>query len=81
MVDTRRWQAPDTAPYLWRRDGLACASRPGGQPVSGAGEKAKSNGEQVRKIRRILEELGIEVVAPDEARQLLGLKGRDEVAF
>ncbi|WP_321186851.1 3-keto-5-aminohexanoate cleavage protein [Trinickia soli] len=47
----------------------------------GAREKAKSNAEQVRKIRRILEELGIEVAAPDEARQLLGLEGRDEVAF
>ena len=41
----------------------------------GAGEKAKSNAEQVRKIRRIPEELGIEVAAPDEARQLLWLEG------
>lgn len=51
------------------------------QPVSWCREKAKSNAEQVRKIRRILEELGIAVAAPDEARQLLGLEGRDEVAF
>jgi uncharacterized protein (DUF849 family) len=47
----------------------------------GAGEKAKSNAEQVRKIRRVLDELGIEVATPDEARRMLKLKGKDEVAF
>lgn len=45
------------------------------------GVKAKSNAEQVRKIRRILEELSFEIATPAEARQMLGLKGRDAVSF
>jgi uncharacterized protein (DUF849 family) len=40
------------------------------------GVKAKTNAEQVRKIRRILEELSFEIATPDEARAMLGLKGR-----
>lgn len=42
---------------------------------------ATSNAEQVAKIRRIIEELGMEVATPDEARAILGLKGGDRVAF
>jgi uncharacterized protein (DUF849 family) len=45
------------------------------------GVKAKTNAEQVRKIRRILEELSFEIATPDEARQMLGLKGADNVNF
>lgn len=45
----------------------------------GKGQIAKSNAEQVRKIRRILEELSLEIATPDEARQLLDLKGADQV--
>lgn len=47
----------------------------------GKGQLAKSNADQVRKIRRILEELSLEVATPDEARAMLGLKGVDAVAF
>ena len=47
----------------------------------GRGQMAKSNAEQVRKIRRILEELSFEIATPEEARKMLGLKGRDKVAF
>jgi uncharacterized protein (DUF849 family) len=43
------------------------------------GQLASSNAEQVLKIRRILAELGLEVATPNEARQLLGLKGRDNI--
>jgi len=43
------------------------------------GVKAKTNAEQVRKIRHILEELSFEIATPDEARQMLGLKGRQNV--
>ncbi|BBU31239.1 3-keto-5-aminohexanoate cleavage protein [Burkholderia sp. THE68] len=43
------------------------------------GVKAESNAQQVRKIRRILEELSLEIASPDEARAMLGLKGRDKV--
>ena len=47
----------------------------------GKGKLATSNAEQVRKIRSILTELDIEVATPTEAREMLGLKGGDQVAF
>ena len=47
----------------------------------GAGARARSNAEQVSKIRRILAELGTDVATPDEARTILGLKGAAEVSF
>lgn len=45
------------------------------------GRQAKSNAEQVAKIGRIAKELGIEPATPDEARDILGLKGIDKVNF
>jgi uncharacterized protein (DUF849 family) len=45
------------------------------------GELAKSNADQVRKIRAIIENLSLEVATPDEAREMLNLKGADQVAF
>lgn len=47
----------------------------------GKGQMAKSNAEQVTKIRRILTDLSIDIATPDEAREMLGLKGADQVAF
>lgn len=47
----------------------------------GRGQMATSNAAQVRKIRHILEELGHEIATPAEARQMLGLKGREAVDF
>jgi len=47
----------------------------------GRGKLARSNAEQVRKVRRILEELGYEIASPAEARSVLGLKGGDMVKF
>jgi uncharacterized protein (DUF849 family) len=47
----------------------------------GKGRLAESNAEQVAKIRRILGELSLEIATADEARQLLDLKGAEEVAF
>jgi uncharacterized protein (DUF849 family) len=47
----------------------------------GPGVKAKSNAELVQKIRRILEELNFEVATPAEARQMLQLKGAQNLAF
>ena len=47
----------------------------------GKGELAKSNAEQVAKIRRIVEDLSLEVATPTEARQRLALKGGDQVGF
>jgi len=45
------------------------------------GVRAKSNAEQVAKVIRIARELGLEPASSDEARQILGLKGLDKVAF
>ena len=45
------------------------------------GKQATSNAEQVGKIRRILEDLGLEIATPAEARQMLALKGGDAVGF
>ena len=45
----------------------------------GRGQLAKSCAEQVRKIRRILEELSLEIATPAEAREMLQLKGRHAV--
>jgi uncharacterized protein (DUF849 family) len=45
------------------------------------GVKAQTNAEQVRKIRRILEELSFEIATPADARQMLGLKGADQVTL
>lgn len=47
----------------------------------GKGELAKSNAEQVAKIIRILRELSLEPATPDEAREMLALKGRGNVNF
>ena len=48
---------------------------------AGPGKLAKSNAEQVRIVRQILEGLGLEVATPDEAREILALKGADKVNF
>lgn len=47
----------------------------------GPGELATSSAVQVMKARRIIQELGMEVATPDEAREVLQLKGRSKVAF
>lgn len=47
----------------------------------GHGRLATSNAEQVGKIRTILAEIGLELASPDEARQMLQLRGRSNVAF
>jgi uncharacterized protein (DUF849 family) len=48
---------------------------------SGPGKLAASNAEQVRLARQIIEGLGLELATPDEAREILDLKGGDAVAF
>ena len=45
------------------------------------GKHAESNAQQVEKIRRICEDLSLEIASPDEARQILDLKGGDMVKF
>jgi len=48
---------------------------------AGPGRLATSSAEQVRLARGILDGLGTEAASPDEARALLGLKGRGAVRF
>ena len=47
----------------------------------GKGELATSNAQQVRRIREIIENLGLTVATPQEARARLALKGGDQVNF
>jgi len=47
----------------------------------GKGRLAESSAQQVAVIRGIVGGLGLEVAAPDEARQMLDLKGGDRTAF
>lgn len=48
---------------------------------AGYGRLAKSSAEQVEKVVRIARELDIEPATPDEAREMIGLKGLDKVNF
>ena len=45
------------------------------------GELAKSNADLVAKIRRIVTELSFETATPDETREMLGLKGKEQTNF
>jgi uncharacterized protein (DUF849 family) len=47
----------------------------------GPGQLAKSNADQVRRARAIIENLGLQIASSDEAREILSLKGGDKVAF
>jgi uncharacterized protein (DUF849 family) len=47
----------------------------------GAGKLAETNAQQVTQVRKIIEGLGLEVASPDDAREILSLKGGDKVAF
>jgi len=47
----------------------------------GPGRLAASNAEQVRLARQIIEGLSLEIATPDEAREILSLKGADKVDF
>lgn len=47
----------------------------------GPGRLAESNAAQVRQVRQIIEGLGLEIATPDEAREILALKGGAKVAF
>jgi len=45
------------------------------------GELAESNADQVQKVRQIIEGLSLEIATPNDARAILQLKGREQVAF
>lgn len=46
-----------------------------------SGEMATSNAQQVEKVKRILTEFSLDVATPQEAREILGLKGKDNTNF
>ena len=46
-----------------------------------AGKLAETNAAQVTKVRQIIEGLGLEIASPDDAREILSLKGGDQVGF
>ncbi|MFH2018248.1 MAG: 3-keto-5-aminohexanoate cleavage protein, partial [Pseudomonadota bacterium] len=48
---------------------------------AGKGRLAASNAEQVTIARQMVESLGLEIATPEEARDILKLKGADKVAF
>lgn len=48
---------------------------------AGPGKLARSNAEQVATVRSILEGMGLEIATPDEAREILQLKGADKTAI
>ncbi|CAN7569393.1 3-keto-5-aminohexanoate cleavage protein [Rhizobium sp. LjRoot30] len=48
---------------------------------AGRGKLATSSADQVRLVRQMIEGLGLEIASPDEAREILSLKGADQVAF
>ena len=47
----------------------------------GRGQLAPTNASQVERVRGIIEGLGLAVATPDEAREILGLKGGDRTGF
>jgi uncharacterized protein (DUF849 family) len=47
----------------------------------GKGTLAKSNADQVRQVRQIIEGQGLQIATPAEARQILALKGAQRVNF
>ena len=47
----------------------------------GPGQLAKTNADQVKRARALIETLSLEVATPDEAREILNLKGRNNVNF
>jgi uncharacterized protein (DUF849 family) len=47
----------------------------------GPGQLAESNAQQVKIVHEILKNMGLEIATPSEAREILSLKGADQVAF
>lgn len=47
----------------------------------GPGKLAESNATQVLQVRKIIDGLGLPIASPDDARQILGLKGGHQVNF
>jgi uncharacterized protein (DUF849 family) len=68
--------------------GMTCANMGGNVRVGledslyiAKGEFAKSNAEQVTKLKHLLGEMSLEIATPEQVRQRLALKGADNVKF
>ncbi|WP_299790670.1 3-keto-5-aminohexanoate cleavage protein [uncultured Marivita sp.] len=48
---------------------------------NGPGELARSSADQVTKARQVIEGLSLDIASPDDAREILGLKGVSDVGF
>ena len=48
---------------------------------AGKGKAAKASADQVKMVVNIAKEMSLEPATPDEAREILGLKGMDKVNF
>lgn len=85
--DDYRWSVLGAGASQMRIAAMAAAMggnvRVGLEDSLWAGPKrlAKSSAEQVRAVRGIIERLGLEIATPDDAREMLALKGGAEVAF
>jgi uncharacterized protein (DUF849 family) len=76
-----RRTSPDVPSHDGSHPGCKHSRGAGRQPLSRPGVKATSNAEQVRKIRNILAELSLEIATPAETREILHLKGPENVHF
>ncbi len=82
LVGAGRRREPDEGRGAWpRRWAAMSASASRIRSGSAPGKLAESNAAQVTQARKILEGLGLEIATPDEAREILSLKGGDKVAF
>ena len=81
LVDPRRRPPPVQPGHDGRDHGRQRPRRPGGQHLPRQGRAGRANADLVAKIVRILGELSLEPATPDEARDVLGLKGAAKVGF
>ena len=73
---------PDAGRGAGRGDGRQRPRRHGGLALDRArASSPRATPSRSRKVRQILEGLGLEIATPDEAREILSLKGGDKVNF
>ena len=65
----------------WKTRYGSTRAPPGRQCYAGPKRLARCNAEQVSIVRKIVEGLGLEIATPDEAREMLHLKGGSTVSF
>ena len=82
LLNTKKSNAPDLSPiYKASSKPIAITSFAISSFTAKYIKLAESNAQQVTKIRQVLEGLSLEVASPAKARDLLSLKGGDQVGF